>query len=287
MSITPPQDDSKSEQDPSLSLPQPFVAPLLMEEHVISDPIDKLQRRDRELLEAFVELADTLVEDFDLVEFLSGLAERVVALEIASEVGILLTDKTGKLQFVAASHERTQMLELFQIEHQEGPCQDCFKTGKPVRVDELADEAERWPVFGPKAVMTGFRSIQAVPLRLRGNILGAMNLFFSTPNGVSAESLSVIQAMADVATIGILQQRELHRAHTVEAQLQHALQSRISIEQAKGVISEQAKISPDSAFFLLRSYARDNNRKLADIADTVVQGKLSASDLMTKSKIVY
>jgi len=250
----------------------------------MSEPTtDSLQLRKRELLETFVELADTLVEDFDLVDFLAGLAERVVLLEIASEVGILLADEAGKLQFVAASHERTQMLELFQVQQDEGPCQDCFTTGKAVRVDELADSIDHWPVFVPKAIAVGFRSIQTVPLRLRGNILGAMNLFFTEPNGISPESVSVIQAMADVATIGILQQRELHRAHTVEAQLQNALQSRVSIEQAKGVVSEQAQVGTDAAFFMLRRYARDNNFKLVDVARDVVGGALQAADLSSQN----
>jgi len=235
--------------------------------------------RERQLVMTFVELADTLVEDFDLVEFLASLTERVVALEIASEVGILLVDEAGDLQFLAASHERTQMLELFQVQTEEGPCQDCFATGVPVSVVDLASAHDRWPRFSPKALASGFRSVQAVPLRLRGTVLGAMNLFLTEPGGISADSLTVIQAMADVATIGLLQQRELHRAHTVESQLQHALHSRISIEQAKGIISEQAHVTTDAAFELMRRYARDNNRKLATVALEIVQGAVTAATL--------
>lgn len=235
--------------------------------------------RERELVETFVELADTLVEDFDLVEFLSALTERVVRLEMAAEVGILLVDEAGDLQFIAASHERTQMLELFQVEHEEGPCQDCFSTGLPVRVPDLALASDRWPLFAPKALAMGFRSVQAVPLRLRGTVLGAMNLFLNQPGGISPEGLTVIQALGDVATIGLLQQRELHRAHSVESQLQHALHSRISIEQAKGILSEQAQLTTDAAFELLRRYARDNNRKLATVAAEVVAGTTTSEDL--------
>jgi transcriptional regulator with GAF, ATPase, and Fis domain len=244
------------------------------------DPFGRhLQTRERQLLMAFVELADTLVEDFDLVEFLASLTERVVALEMASEVGILLVDEAGDLQFLAASHERTQMLELFQVQTEEGPCQDCFATGVPVSVIDLADANDRWPRFAPKALASGFRSVQAVPLRLRGTILGAMNLFLTEPGGISDDSLTVIQAMADVATIGLLQQRELHRAHTVESQLQHALQSRIGIEQAKGIVSEQAQVTPDAAFELMRRYSRDNNRKLAGVAIAIVEGTVNAAAL--------
>jgi len=235
--------------------------------------------RERQIVMTFVELADTLVEDFDLVEFLASLTERVVELRIASEVGILLVDEAGDLQFLAASHERTQMLELFQVQTEEGPCQDCFSTGLPVSVMDLADTHDRWPKFAPKALASAFRSVQAVPLRLRGTILGAMNLFLTEPGGISSDSLTVIQAMADVATIGLLQQRELHRAHTVEAQLQHALNSRISIEQAKGIISEQAHLTMDAAFELMRHYSRHNNLKLATVALGIVEGSVTAASL--------
>jgi transcriptional regulator with GAF, ATPase, and Fis domain len=240
-----------------------------------------IRTRERQIVMTFVELADTLVEDFDLVEFLASLTERVVGLGIANEVGILLVDETGDPQFLAASHERTQMLELFQVQAEEGPCQDCFTKGVPVSVIDLAETHDRWPNFAPRALASGFRSVQAVPLRLRGTILGAMNLFLTEPGGISADSLTVIQAMADVATIGLLQQRELHRAHTVESQLQHALHSRIGIEQAKGIISEQAHVTTDAAFDLMRRYSRDNNRKLAAVANEIVEGTVTATELTT------
>lgn len=241
-----------------------------------SNPVAVGQRR---LVQTFVELADTLVEDFDLVEFLSALTERVVELELASEAGILLVDETGDLQFVAASHERTHLLELFQVQNQEGPCQDCFATGSPVSVSDLEDERERWPLFAERAVTAGFRSVQAVPLRLRGTILGALNLFLTEPGGLAEDAQAVVQAMADVATIGLLQQREVHRAQTVEAQLQHALHSRISIEQAKGILSEQANVGMEAAFQMLRAYSRNNNLKLSDVSRSVVAGALSADEL--------
>jgi transcriptional regulator with GAF, ATPase, and Fis domain len=239
--------------------------------------------RERQLVEAFVELADTLVEDFDVVEFLSGLAERVVELGIASESGILLADETGDLQVMAASHERTHLLELFQTQNQEGPCQDCYTTGRPVSVLDLEHEHDRWPRFTPQALATGFRSVQAVPLRLRGDVLGALNLFLTYPGGIDGDSQMVVQAMADVATIGLLQQREIHRAHTVQSQLQHALHSRVSIEQAKGILSEQADLPLDEAFDLLRSHARTNNLKLATLAHHIVTGTLTAPDLTTRA----
>lgn len=235
--------------------------------------------RERRLVETFVQLADTLVEDFDVVDFFASLTERVVQLGIASEAGILLVDEAGDLQFVAASDERAHLLELFQVQQQEGPCQDCFTTGQPVGATDLAAASDRWPLFAPRAVSAGFHSVQAVPLRLRGSVLGAFNMFLTETGGIDAESEAVVQAMADVATIGLLQQRELDRAHTVAGQLQRALQTRISIEQAKGIISERMSIPMDAAFGRLRGFSRNHNRKLHDVAQDVVRGVLPANDL--------
>ena len=214
-----------------------------------------------------------------MVDFLSTLTERVVELGLAAQAGILLVDETGDLQFVAASHERTHLLELFQVQNQQGPGQDCFTTGMPVAADDLAAASDRWPQFAPRATSAGFRSVQAVPLRLRGTVLGALNLFITQPGGIDPEAQAVVQAMADVATIGLLQQRELDRAHNVEGQLQQALQSRIGIEQAKGVIAERMHISTDAAFELLRGFSRNHNWRLHDVAREVVDGKLAARDL--------
>jgi GAF domain-containing protein len=235
--------------------------------------------REQRLVATFVELADPLVEDFDLVEFLATLTDRVVELGLAHEAGILLVDEAGDLQFVAASHERAHLLELFQVQNHEGPCQDCFTTGQAVAVDDIAAETERWPLFAERALASGFRSVQAVPLRLRGTVLGALNLFLTETGGVTEGGLEIVQAMADVASIGLLQQRELHRSHDVEAQLQHALHSRIGVEQAKGIVSEQASLPMDEAFELLRSHARRSNEKLSGVARSVVEGTLSAADL--------
>lgn len=237
--------------------------------------------RERRLVATFVELTDTLTADFDVVEFFAGLTERVVELGIATQAGILLADEAGSLRFMAASDEQTQLLELFQVQSREGPCQDCFRTGTPVAVAQLEDELDRWPQFVPKALATGFAAVHAVPLRLRDTVLGALNLFHNAPGTVDPESLAVVQAMADVATIGLVQQRELHRAHTVEAQLQHALHSRVTIEQCKGIIFEQASVSMSEAFEMLRAYARNNNVKLSDAARRIVEGTLTAEDLTT------
>ena len=240
---------------------------------------DTALSRQRRLVETFVELADTLVEDFDVVDFFSSLTERVVQLGLASDAGILLVDEAGDLRFVAASAERAHLLELFQVQNEQGPCQDSFTTGAPVSVDDLETASGRWPLFAPRAVSAGFRSVQAVPLRLRGEVLGALNLFMNDPGGVDDDTEAVVQAMADVATIGLLQQRALDRAHTVEGQLQRALHTRIGIEQAKGVIAEQMGVEMDAAFGLLRRYSRNHNRKLHDLAGDIVRGVLAPREL--------
>lgn len=237
---------------------------------------------EQQLVATFVELADTLIEDFDVVEFLAALTERVVELGIAAQAGILLADEAGALQFMAASDERAQLLELFQVQKSEGPCQDCFRTGTRVAVTQLEDQRERWPQFVPQALATGFASVHAFPLRLRTTVLGALNLFDDDELSMAPESLAVVQALADVATIGLLQQRELHRVHTVEAQLQQALHSRVTIEQAKGIVFEQASVSMSDAFELMRSYTRGNNAKLSDTARRIVQGTLVAEDLTAR-----
>jgi GAF domain-containing protein len=236
----------------------------------------------REFLQTFATLADTLVDDFDLIELLHLLTARAVAYTSADEVGILLTDDTGTLQCLAASNERTRLLELFQIQNEEGPCRDCVTTGSPIEIDDLALGADRWPLFAPQAISVGFRSVRAVPLRLRSRVLGAMNLFSVQPGGIGASGRVLSQAMADVATIGILQQRELFEAQTVAGQLQQALDSRVVIEQAKGVIAEQATVEMDEAFVLLRSYARNHNRTLSAVVSQVVDHTLTASDLVER-----
>jgi GAF domain-containing protein len=235
-----------------------------------------------QFLQTFVTLADTLVDDFDLIELLHLLASRAVVFTSADEVGILLADETGALQCLAASTERARLLELFQIQNAEGPCRDCVTTGSPIEVEDLASGHGRWPLFAPRALSVGFRAVQAVPLRLRGQVLGAMNLFSVQPGGIGPGGRMVAQAMADVATVGILQQRELFEAQTVAGQLQQALRSRVAIEQAKGVIAEQGNVGMDDAFELLRHYARNHNLTLGAVVGQVVDHTLTASDLVTR-----
>lgn len=224
-----------------------------------------------ELADVLVELADTLVDHFDVIDFLHVLTQRCVQLLDVSAAGLLLTDAQGSLQVVAASTERTRLLELFQLQTDQGPCVDCFHTGQPVSVADLA-AAGRWPQFAVAAAEAGFTSVHAVPMRLRKEVIGALNLFGTHAGALDAGRLRVGQALADVATIGLLQQRAIHRRDLLAEQLQAALNSRVMIEQAKGVLAERWQVDMDRAFDVLRSYSRDHNRRLSELAQAIVDG---------------
>jgi GAF domain-containing protein len=223
------------------------------------------------LADVFVEMADTLVDDFDVIDFLHVLTERCVQLLGVSAAGLLLTDGQDQLQVVAASSERTRLLELFQLQTDQGPCVDCFHTGQPVSVPDLPS-AGRWPRFSAAAADVGFAAVHAVPMRLRTEVIGALNLFDINPGALDEGKLRIGQALADVATIGLLQQRAIHRRDVLTEQLQTALNSRILIEQAKGVLAERLHLDMADAFTLLRSGARSRNRHLSDLAQAIVDG---------------
>src|SRR5260370_816566 len=191
-----------------------------------------------QLADVFVEMADTLVDDFDVIDFLHVLTERCVQLLGVSAAGLLLTDGKDALQVVAASSERTRLLELFQLQTDQGPCVDCFRTGQPVSVTDLTSAA-RWPRFTTAAAEVGFAAVHALPMRLRTEVIGALTRSDANPGGLEEGKLRIGQALADVATIGLLQQRAIHRRDALTEQLQTALNSRIVIEQAKGVLAER------------------------------------------------
>jgi len=230
------------------------------------------------LAEVFVEMADTLVDDFDLIEFLHTVTVRTGELVEVAAVGLLLADHHGTLQFMAATDDATQLLELFQVQHQEGPCRDAYLTGTPVVNADLREAATQWPRFAPRAAEVGFRSVHAIPLRLRSTVIGALNLFGTDRGVLGPDDVRVVQALADVATIGLLQERAIHRAEVLTEQLQGALNTRVVIEQAKGAISRAHGISVDEAFIRLRGYARRHNRKLSELAHAVLDDPTSLPD---------
>jgi GAF domain-containing protein len=235
------------------------------------------QDRAGRLAETFVALADTLVDDFDVVDLLHNLVMSSVDLIGVTAAGILLDDQRGNLAVVASSSEETRLLEVFQLQNDEGPCLDCVRSARAVACADLATQEARWPLFVPAALAFGVRSVLALPLRLRSVSIGALNLFQASPTALSAEDERLSQALADVATIAILQQRSAHRTARLAEQLQHALNSRVVIEQAKGVLAERRGVTMDAAFDELRRNARNTNSKLADYAKVVVRGQDSAT----------
>ena len=230
--------------------------------------------REQRLAETFVALADSLVDDFDVVDLMVLLTERCVELLDASAAGLLLADSAGQLRVLAATSEAIETVELFQVQNHEGPCQDCFGSGRPVSAPDLSAETARWPRFAPVAIEGGFRSAHALPMRLRDRVLGALNLFRAEPAQMTPADLATGQALADVATIALLQSRTVDDARRVSDQLEQALQSRVVIEQAKGILGERTGCDMSEAFDRLRGFARSRQARLSDVARQVVEGSL-------------
>jgi transcriptional regulator with GAF, ATPase, and Fis domain len=241
-------------------------------------------RNERDVLRALVEVADTFVADYDVVEFLHRLTVRCVVLLDVDEAGVMLADGTGVLRYLASSSEQMRIVELLELQHDEGPCLDAYMHGR-VTVTARAEEAEhRWPQFASHARDAGLESLAGVPMRLRRDRIGALNLFAREPGGLSQDDEHIAQAMADVATIGVLQARAIHDGQVITAQLQSALESRIAIEQAKGIIAEYMSISVDDAFTLLRNHARMHNDKLTEVARRVISSALRPDALGAKMR---
>jgi len=233
--------------------------------------------RQERVTRVLVELADTLVVGFDVIDFLHTLVERSVELLAADAAGLMLANQQGLLEVVAASSEEARLLELFELQSSQGPCMDCFLTGQPVVNLDLVEMRSRWPLFAEAATGAGYRSAHAVPLRLRGNVLGAMNLFTVAEVPLTVDDVSLGQGMADIATIGLLQQRRAIEQDVLTEQLQTALNNRIMIEQAKGMLAERADVTLGRAFEMLRDRAHRTAQSLTDVARAVLDGTLEIS----------
>ena len=231
--------------------------------------------QEQRISRAFVELADTLVDDFDLVDFMTLLTERCVELLGATDGGLMLVDAGGELRVVASSSEQMRTLELFELQASEGPCLDEFRTAAPVGAADLDEVMRFWPRFGAHVRLAGYRSIYAVPMGLRSNVIGALNLFNTHHAQWADDDLKIAQALADVATIGLLHHRALDDSQLLSTQLQAALDSRVTIEQAKGLLAERLETNIDDAFQRLRRYARSHNVLLANLATDLLAGTLS------------
>jgi GAF domain-containing protein len=229
------------------------------------------------LARTLVELADTLVADFDVVELLTLLVDRCVEVLDVGAAGLMLVAPAGDLRVMASSSEAMRVLELFELQAREGPCLDCYRTGRPVV--NLATADGRWPRFAAEALAAGFRSVHALPMRLRGTIVGALNLFHVEPGEMRQADVDAAQALADVATIAVLQHRAAVEAQVLNEQLDRALNSRIVIEQAKGMVAERRNLDMHEAFAALRTYARNHNLRLADVARGVIDGTVAVPTL--------
>jgi GAF domain-containing protein len=235
--------------------------------------------RDAQLGRTLVELADTLVDDFDVVELLTLLTDRCVDVLDVEAAGLMLVSPDGDLKVMASSSEAMRVLELFELQAEEGPCLDCYHTGEPVVNKDLTRHDGRWPRFAREALDAGFHSVHALPMRLRGTTIGALNLFHIERGEMTVHDVHAAQALADVATIAILQHRAVRQAQIVNEQLHHALNSRIVIEQAKGIVAGRCSVNMEDAFHVLRGHTRHNNLRLVDVCRDVIDGTLTVAAL--------
>jgi transcriptional regulator with GAF, ATPase, and Fis domain len=236
--------------------------------------------RERAVTDAFVALATSLADGHDVVDLLSGLAEDTTRLLPVASTGMLLADQRGVLHVVAASSEATRSLEVFQLQRDQGPCLDCYRTGAPVSVSDLSEQAARWPLFVGAAVAAGFSSVHALPMRLRDTVLGTVGLCGFHPGSLDVDDLRLGQALAYVASVALVQEKAAADKAIINAQLQTALESRVVLEQAKGVLSQRGGLEMDQAFAVLRRYARDHNLRLTDVARAVAARDLPAYRLL-------
>ncbi|GAA3463651.1 GAF and ANTAR domain-containing protein [Saccharothrix longispora] len=232
------------------------------------------------LVETFVGLADTLVDDFDVIDFLHMLVDRCVELLDVDAAGLLLADQRGRLQLIASSNEQVRLLELFQLQNDEGPCLDAFAAGVRVGHPDLANAGRQWPRFTAAATDAGFAAVDAVPMRLRSEVIGALNLFRDQAGELDAVALRTATALVDIATIGLLQHRSIHHHQVLTEQLQAALNSRVIVEQAKGLVAERLGVDMDTAFAALRGHARGHNLKLSHVARGVIAGDIDTAELL-------
>ena len=235
--------------------------------------------REAEVVRSLVEIADTLVDDYDIVDMLTGVTDRCVSILGVSAAGVMLASPAGSLSLVASSSEAMRLLELFELQAQEGPCLDAFRTGERVGHQDLEAESGRWPSFSAAALREGFQSVSALPLRFRDVTLGALNLFSVTQAPMSEADVMVARAFADLAALSIVQHRASAEAQRLNEQLSAALTSRVAIEQAKGVVAERAGVDLAEAFSRLRVYARNSNLRLTDVAQAAVAGTLDLDSL--------
>lgn len=240
--------------------------------------------REGRVIKAFVSLSNELVGDYDIIDMLTTLTASCADLLDVASAGLLLADQDGVLQLVASSSERTRHLELFQLQRDEGPCLDCFRNGETVTAAGLPEMQQRWPEFAQAAEIVRFGSVHALPMRLHEHALGAIGLFNEGVERLDDADVALAQALVHVACVAILNERSANDRTTVNKQLQHALDSRIILEQAKGVIASSGELEMEVAFKVLRRYARDHGRRLSDVAADVVNRRVRGTELLQHAR---
>jgi transcriptional regulator with GAF, ATPase, and Fis domain len=239
-----------------------------------------VSRDESDVTRAFVDLASSLANGLDVVDLLAQLTSDCARLLDVTSAGLLLADQRGVLHVMAASSQRARELEVFQVQREEGPCLDSYMKGQPVSAPDLDQESDRWPVFVPAARVAGFASVHALPMRLRDARLGTLGLFGSDVGALNEEDLRLGQALADVASVALVQDRAAADHTAINEQLQNALTSRVIIEQAKGILAQQGDLRMEEAFLTLRQYSRDKNQRLSDVAHALVYRQLSGRALL-------
>lgn len=243
-----------------------------------------MSERERGVIGAFVDIAQSLTEGYDIVELYSALTTDCIRLLDIASAGLLLADRDGRLHLMAASSERTHEIETFQLQRHEGPCLDCFRDGSPVLVEDLTLEEERWPQFVPAALTAGFASVHALPMRLHDMVLGTLGLFGTEPGPLNDDDLHLGKALAATASLALVAERNAADKDQLNAQLHTALQSRVVLEQAKGLLAESGGLDMEQAFTVLRRYARDHNQKLSEVAVQTVERVLSARVILDHAR---
>lgn len=245
---------------------------------------DTAENRELRVINAFVHLSNELVDDYDIIDMLTTLTASCADLLDVASAGLLLADEDGVLHLVASSSERTRDLELFQLQRDEGPCLDCYHGGRMVVSSGVPEMRRRWPEFSQAAEMVGFESVHALPMRLREHALGAIGLFSESVGHLDDADLALAQALVHVACVAIVNDKNASDRATVNAQLQHALNSRVVLEQAKGVIAASGELEMEVAFVVLRRYARDHGRRLSDVAADLVNRRVSGDVLLRHAR---
>jgi GAF domain-containing protein len=236
--------------------------------------------REARINTAFVTVADTLTTDFDVVDLLHALVEQCTEILDTDAGGLMLMNADGQLQLMTSTGEGADFVEVMQLNADSGPCIDCFTTGAAISVPNIQSSGGKWPAFQKAAMQYGFHSAHATPMRLRGQIIGTMNLFRTKRGALSGRDAAVAQALTDVATIGILHEHIAREGAILAEQLHHALDSRIFIEQAKGMVSHSRSIPMDDAFTVLRTHARNNNLTIRSVAEGVCARTMSVQSII-------